>query len=89
MPGIKDNFLDLIIGHITGFVTRQAYVRGSGNPLKKILGIGLQLGVTNFVSKHPDGIKSAILKGVQGVIQRFKSRNSTKNGGNKLYYDIE
>ena len=89
MPGLKGNLLNLTLGHATGFLSKKAFVRGSGNPVKRILGAALQFGISNYISKHPEGIKSAIMNGVQGIIHKITDRNSHKNAQDKLYYDIE
>jgi hypothetical protein len=89
MPAQKGNFINLVLGNAAGFLGKTAFVRGSGSPVKKLLGTALQFGLGNFVAKHPEGIKSAVMSGIQGIIHKIKDRNPKKDGGDKLYSDIE
>jgi hypothetical protein len=54
--------IDSIIGHVaglaSGYLTNKIFVGKSGNLLKKIIGVILQLGVTKVVSQYPDAIRS-------------------------------
>ena len=89
LPELKGNLLNLTLGHAAGFLGKKAFVRGSGNPIKNLLGVVLQFGLGNYVAKHPDGIKSTIMNGLQGVIHKITDRNSQKRAQDKLYYDVE
>ncbi len=89
MPEIKGNILNLSLGQATGFLTKSAFLRGSSNPIKRLLGNVLQFGVGNYVARHPEGIKSAILSGIQSVVHKITERNSRKQSKERLYYDIE
>ncbi len=89
IPELKGNVLNLTLGHATGFLSKKLFVRGSGNPIKRMLGAALQFGVSNYISKHPEGMKTAVMNGVQNIIHKIKDRNSQKHTQDKLYYDIE
>jgi hypothetical protein len=89
LPELKGNLLNLTLGHAAGFIGKKAFVRGSGNPVKNLLGNVLQFGLGNYIAKHPAGVKSAIMNGLQGVIHKITDRNSQKNAQDKLYYDVE
>jgi hypothetical protein len=53
----KTTVVDSALGAASGFLVKKAVVRASRNPLLKLLGSALGIGVANFVRKHPDGIK--------------------------------
>lgn len=55
---IKSNIVDVSLGLVSGYLSKGLLVRGSHNPLKKVLGAVLQMGVTNFVTKKSEIIKS-------------------------------
>jgi hypothetical protein len=52
--------IGMAIGLATGYLTKRIFVGTSGNPLRKLLGSVLQLGVMSFVSRHSSGAKSII-----------------------------
>lgn len=56
-PYLIDNLLGTLIGLATGYISRKIAVGTSGSPIKKLLGVILQVGVTNFVAQHVDTIK--------------------------------
>jgi hypothetical protein len=58
-PELKGNLMNNIIGLATGYVSRKILFRSSAGPVMKVAGKLLQFVVSNFVSKHPDGIKNA------------------------------
>lgn len=66
-PNLGANILDTAIGLATGYLSKKVFIGASGNVFRKLLGSVLQFGVTNVVSKHPDGIKSI----GQSIIQHF------------------
>ncbi len=55
----KGNLLDAAIGITTGIISKKVLVGGSSNPLIRILGTVLELGIASVVTKNPEGIKSA------------------------------
>lgn len=57
-PASKINVGDTAIGMTAGYLAKKVLSIASGNPLVKLLGIVLQVGVANFVTKHPSAIKS-------------------------------
>lgn len=57
-PYISNNVLGTTIGLATGYLSKQIVVGRSGNVFRNIFGSFLQLGVTNFISQHPEAIKS-------------------------------
>ena len=81
-PDIKGNIIGSIIGLASGFVSKKAFVGGSHNPITKIIGSLLQMGVTNVASKNSDSIKSIGEKLFQLVFKKSdkdKLKNSIAN----------
>jgi hypothetical protein len=46
------------MGLATGFLSKKLFIAGSGNQLRKLIGIVLQFGVTNVVAQNSETIKS-------------------------------
>jgi hypothetical protein len=57
-PFLIDNILGTAVGLASGYLSKKIVVGGSVSIVRKLLGSFLQLGVTNFVAKHPEAIKS-------------------------------
>ena len=57
-PYLIDNILGTATGLASGYLSRKIIVGASGNILRKLFGVVLQLGVTNMVARHPDEVKS-------------------------------
>lgn len=57
-PFLIDNILGTAMGLATGSLSKKIFIGTSGNMFRKLIGSILQFGVTNFVAKHPDAIKS-------------------------------
>jgi hypothetical protein len=76
-PNLVDNILGTATGLVTGYLSKKVFIGTSGNLFRKLFGTILELGVTNAVAQHPDGIKSF----GQSIIQYFlrkKKMNSEK-----------
>jgi hypothetical protein len=54
----QENLLDTVIGVAAGYLSKKIIVGATHNPIKQLLGMLLQMGVTNIVSKNADGVKS-------------------------------
>jgi hypothetical protein len=57
-PDIKDNIVNGIIGLASGFLAKKAIVGKTGNPLKKILGLVLEITVANKIAHNANAIKT-------------------------------
>lgn len=57
-PDMKTDVLNAAIGLTTGFVTKKLMMGRSTNPIKKILGIILEMTIANKVAKNADVIKA-------------------------------
>ena len=58
-PALNAGIIDTAIGMSIGYLAKKALAVAFHNPFIKLFGILLQVGVSNFVSKHPDVIKSS------------------------------
>jgi hypothetical protein len=74
-PDLINNLLGTSVGLASGFISKKIFVGASGNMIRKLLGVVLQLGVTNIVAQNPEAIKSF----VQVIINRFFHREKTKS----------
>jgi hypothetical protein len=75
-PYLIDNILDTAIGLATGFLSKKIFIGASGNIFRKLFGSVLQLGVTNIVAQHPDGIKSLCQSIFQHIFRKKESLSS-------------
>jgi hypothetical protein len=57
-PDLKDNVINTAIGLTTGFVAKKTLIGKTYNPLKKLLGVVLEMTVANKIAKHADKIKA-------------------------------
>lgn len=57
-PDMKTDVINAAIGLTTGFVTKKLMMGRSTNPIKKILGIILEMTIANKVAKNADVIKT-------------------------------
>ena len=57
-PYLMENVIDTTIGLATGYLSRRIVVGASSNIIRRVIGSVMQAGVTNFVAKHPNAIKS-------------------------------
>ena len=74
-PDIKENLLDNVIGFASGMVSKKLFIGGSHNPIKKVLGILLQLAVSNMVAKNPVTIKN----GTKSFFKQLFTKKSDSN----------
>jgi hypothetical protein len=69
----KDDILDTAIGLATGYLSKKVIIGNSHNPLKQLLGVVLQMTVTNLVTNNTDAIKTTLM----GLINKFSSKKDT------------
>jgi hypothetical protein len=56
-PSLVDNITGNALGLASGYLIKKIVVGSSGNMFRKLLGIVLQVGVSNVVTQHPDVMK--------------------------------
>jgi len=64
---IKNSLFEAIVSVVSGYLTKKFIVRSKSNIFMKLLGVLLQFGVTNVVSKNSETIRTFI----SDLIQRF------------------
>lgn len=69
-PDFKDNLLNSTMGIGAGYLTKKIIVGASHNPLKKLLGTLLQVGITSIVAKNGDGIKLVATKLISSLLPK-------------------
>ena len=57
-PDLKDNILNTSVSLAVGYVSKLLFVNVSHSPIRKLLGIALQFGITKLVEKNPEAVKS-------------------------------
>ena len=56
----KQDFLDIVAGMTSGFITKKIVVGRSKNPMLKLVGLAIQFGMTTLVSNKFNAIKDSI-----------------------------
>ena len=76
VPDFKLGLVNSTIGIGAGYVAKKAVIGTTQNPIKKLLGTLLQVGITGIVSKNGDGIK---LKAMKFIGHLFSKRKGGTN----------
>ena len=71
----KDEIVNTSISMATGYLSKKIAIGKTGNPIKQVLGMLLQMGVTSLVSKNVDGIKS---NAITILSKLFNRKNAVK-----------
>ncbi|MDO9680507.1 MAG: hypothetical protein Q7262_05780 [Bacteroidales bacterium] len=69
-PDLVKNIVSTSLGITTGFITKKAIIRNSGNIFLKLLGNIIQIGVTTAIATHPDEVKAAGGKIIKLIFNR-------------------
>jgi hypothetical protein len=75
-PHMIENIIDTSISLATGYFAKRVVAGASSNVLRKLLGSVLQYGVTNFMARNTDAIRSAGKLAFQQIFSR--KENSKK-----------
>jgi len=73
-PKLGENMLGNVTGLVTGYLSKRIVVGTSGNLFRKFIGTIVQVGVTKFIAKHPETIKSTILEILKKIRPKAKDR---------------
>jgi hypothetical protein len=57
-PDLKNDIINTSVGLAAGYLSKLLFVNVSHNPIKRLLGIALQFGITQVVAKNPGAVKS-------------------------------
>jgi hypothetical protein len=63
----KQDFLEIVAGMTSGFISKKIIIGRSKNPVLKLIGLAVQFGMTTLVSKKYYAIKDSIVH----LIKRF------------------
>ena len=63
----SQDFVEIVAGMTTGFITKKIVIGRSKNPLLKLVGLAIQFGMTTLVSKKYNAIKDSLLQ----IVNRF------------------
>lgn len=74
-PEVKNTIAKNLIGLTTGYLAKKVLVGATAGPINSLIGMVLQLAVTNIVSKNSEGIKT---KGKNFLRRIFKFKDVKK-----------
>lgn len=60
-PDFQGDLIDATLSLTAGFISKKLAVGDTNNPFKQLFGTMLQLGVTNYVSKHSEVVKLTVI----------------------------
>jgi hypothetical protein len=66
----KEDILDTTIGLATGYLSKKVVLGNTHNPFKQLLGVILQMAVTNLVTNNSETIKLTL----KGLIDKFTNK---------------
>jgi hypothetical protein len=72
---LTSDILGTVTGLVSGYFSKKIVVGTSGGSLRKLLGAVVQVGITNFVSRNPENIRSF----GQFILQQFLHKKETKS----------
>ncbi len=69
---LKDDFINTAASYTSGLLTKKLIVGKSQNPLLKIIGLGIQFGITAIVNKNYSSIKDVFTQYVNAFISNLQ-----------------
>jgi hypothetical protein len=69
----KSNLLNTTLGVTVGYLAKMFFVNASRNPVKKVVGTILMVGISNVVNRHPE-----ILRTIRGFISGLRKEKQEK-----------
>ena len=69
----KENILNATIGIATGYLSKKIVTGSTHNPIKKVLGSIIQIGVSSIVSKNVEGIRSTLKHLITSLFNKKES----------------
>lgn len=78
---LSDHIISSAVGLTAGYLSKTLFVGASHSPLKRLLGTVLMYGITNWVAKHPETVKS-VGGGILNLIRSvpWDGTQAEKNG---------
>ena len=78
---LKDGIIDHTLGLAAGLLSNKLLVGSTNNPIKKMIGSAVQLGVAKYVSEHTDVIKGSVIS----IFNKFFQKKEAKEKPLKKY----
>jgi hypothetical protein len=75
-PYLIENIIGTTLAVATGYLSKKIVVGTSVNRVRKLLGAILQVGITNFVARHADTVKTSGLHVFQHIFRKKESVTS-------------
>jgi hypothetical protein len=66
----KQDFLEIVAGMTSGFITKKLVVRNSKSPVLQLVGLAIQFGITTLVSKNYNAIKDSIFNFITKFLEK-------------------
>jgi hypothetical protein len=66
----KQDFLEIVAGMTSGFITKKLIVRNSKSPVLQLVGLAIQFGMTTLVSKKYNAIKDSIFNFISKFLEK-------------------
>lgn len=76
-PYMIENIIDTSLSLATGYFAKRVIAGASGNIIRRILGAVMQYGVTNFLSKNADDIRSFSKLAFQHIFSKKEKSEKT------------
>ena len=77
----KRDFIEIVAGMTSGFITKKIIVGESKNPLLKLVGLAIQFGITTLVSKKYNVIRDSVLQFVSQLLEGKDKKAKTEQTG--------
>jgi len=68
----KQDFVEIVTGLTTGFLTKKIVIGKSRNPFLKIIGLAIQFGITTLVSKKYNALKDSAIQFISRFLEEKK-----------------
>jgi len=68
------DFVEIIAGMTSGFITKKIVVGSSKNPVLKLVGLAIQFGITTLVSKKFSVIKESVTQLISNFLERREQK---------------
>jgi hypothetical protein len=65
----KQDFVEIVAGMTSGFITKKIIVGQSKNPMLKLVGLAIQFGITTLVSRKYNTIKDSVIQYVNQFLE--------------------
>ena len=75
-PNFKGKALNAILSIGAGYLSKKVMIGATHNPLKQLLGIALQVGVTKTISENSENIKDTLIHLLSKLIGKKSIQNN-------------